>query len=67
MNERDYGNHLSILKLLPKIIPYPIITIVEFGCGMYSTPIFLERVYYPHVSLVVSLESDKRPLYTKTP
>lgn len=52
-----YATHLPLLKRLDS--HYPIRNIVEFGAGHYSTPLFLDRRYFPLVEKLVSFETDK--------
>lgn len=51
-----YSTHVPILKELAKT--HTIRSVVEFGCGNYSTKLFLDREFFPHVEEVLSLESD---------
>lgn len=53
-----YSSHRPVLSFLPTV--FTISKIAEFGCGVYSTCIFLDKSIYPHASQVVSLESDQK-------
>ncbi len=51
--ERDYGSHVPVLKaILAQDKPK---TVLEFGAGLFSTPLFLER---PELVRLVSIETD---------
>lgn len=51
-----YATHLPILQTLGKL--FSINRVLELGAGHYSTPVFLDRQYYPDLKLLVSFESD---------
>lgn len=53
VGDRNYGSHVPILRaLLGAIRPK---SVLEFGAGFHSTPLFLES---PDLTRVVSVESD---------
>lgn len=51
-----YGSHMNALKAIGR--SFKIGSVLEFGAGIYSTPIFLNRDYYPNLEQIVSLEND---------
>lgn len=52
-DERDYASHRPVLRaILAQDKPR---TVLEFGAGIHSTPLFLER---PEVTRLVSIEPD---------
>jgi len=52
-----YGTHIPILKALAKAIE--IRSVIEFGAGRFSTPLFLDRAAFPLLERLVSIETDK--------
>lgn len=50
-----YSSHLYVLKRIPKLLD--IKRVIEFGCGEFSTKIFLK---YPAIQNLYSLESDTK-------
>jgi hypothetical protein len=52
----DYATHLPILIAMPDLAV--IEEVVEFGAGVYSTPLFLDRSIYPHLASLRSFETD---------
>lgn len=50
---RDYGSHVPVLRaIIGSVQPT---CVLEFGCGLHSTPLFLES---PRLSRIVSVEPD---------
>ena len=61
MNERlpypiNYASHLPILTGIGK--SFPIYRVLEYGSGIYSTPLFLNREVFPDLRELVSIEED---------
>lgn len=52
----DYATHLPILIAMPDLAE--IAEVVEFGAGVYSTPLFLDRNIYRHLARLRSFETD---------
>jgi hypothetical protein len=52
----DYATHVPVLIGLAKIIE--IKSVLEFGCGYYSTRTFLNRRAFPHLERLISIEND---------
>ena len=53
----DYSTHVPILIGLSKI--REIRSVLELGCGHYSTLTFLNRAAFPHLERLQSIENDK--------
>lgn len=53
----DYGTHVPALVSLGAFTPVK--TVLEYGCGRFSTPAFLNKTWFPEVDSVLSLESDQ--------
>jgi len=54
--ENDYASHLPVLLGLSRI--FHIRSILEFGCGYFSTFAFLDRSAFPALTRLCSVESD---------
>ena len=54
--QNDYATHLPVLLGLAK--SRPIRSVLELGCGIYSTPTFLNRSAFPDLHTLDSLETD---------
>jgi hypothetical protein len=52
----DYATHVPILIGLASI--HEIRSVLEFGCGYYSTLTFLNRAAFPHLKRLQSVEND---------
>ena len=52
----DYATHIPILTGLARI--RQIRSVLEFGCGRYSTLTFLNRTAFPHLERLHSIEND---------
>ena len=52
----DYATHVPILIGLAQL--REIKSVLEFGCGYYSTLTFLNRAAYPHLERLQSVEND---------
>jgi len=52
----DYATHIPILIGLARI--RQIRSVLEFGCGRYSTLTFLNRTAFPHLERLHSIEND---------
>jgi hypothetical protein len=50
------ASHVPVLSLLPKL--YEIKRVLEFGSGEMSTALFLDKVIYPDLQELVSIEED---------
>jgi hypothetical protein len=53
-----YGSHVPALVTVSHDFP-PIRSVVEYGCGRYSTPAFLNRDYFPDLETLVSVETNE--------
>jgi hypothetical protein len=53
----DHASHLPIL--IGVGASFPTHTVVEYGAGLYSTPLFLNKCAFPKVEKVVSVELDE--------
>jgi hypothetical protein len=49
-----WGTHVNLLK----VIGADAKTVLELGTGRWSTPLFLDRSYYPNLEELVSVEND---------
>ncbi len=49
-----WGTHVNLLKVLGADVK----TVLELGTGRWSTPLFLDRTYYPNLEELVSVEND---------
>ena len=54
--ENDYATHVPILIGLARM--RPIESVLEFGCGHYSTLTFLNRAAFPQLLRLHSIEND---------
>lgn len=54
--EKDYATHVPILLGLARM--REIRSVLEFGCGHYSTLTFLNRAAFPHLERLHSIEND---------
>lgn len=52
----DYATHIPILIGLARA--HEIRSVLEFGCGQYSTLTFLDRAAFPHLKRLHSIEND---------
>jgi len=52
----DYATHIPILIGLARV--RQIRSVLEFGCGRYSTLTFLNRTAFPHLERLHSIEND---------
>lgn len=52
-----YASHLPLLSELG-CVGHGISTILELGPGLHSTPLFLNKEFYPHVTRLVSVEHN---------
>lgn len=52
---KDYSTHLPILIALSRVLS--IKTVVEYGAGLFSTPLFLNRDVFPDVTTLVTCET----------
>jgi hypothetical protein len=52
----DHASHLPVLIALPRF--FTIRAVVEFGAGIYSTPLFLDKNIYPKLETLISEEKD---------
>jgi hypothetical protein len=52
----DYATHLPVLIAIPALVA--IVEVVEFGSGVHSTPLFLDRRVYPDLTRLHSFETD---------
>lgn len=52
----NYASHLPILTGIGK--SFPIRRVLEYGSGVYSTPLFLNRDVFPDLRELVSIEVD---------
>ena len=52
----DYATHIPVLMGLPRL--REINTVLEFGCGYYSTLTFLNRAAFPNLVRLQSVEND---------
>ena len=53
-----YGSHQPALRALAKF--EKIRSVIEFGAGIYSTHLFLDRDAFPHLKSLVSLEHNRK-------
>ena len=54
--EKDYASHLPVLLGLARI--FDLRSVLEFGCGYFSTLAFLDRSAFPALTTLCSFESD---------
>jgi len=54
--EKDYASHLPVLLGLARI--FDLRSVLEFGCGYFSTLAFLDRSAFPLLTSLRSFESD---------
>ena len=54
---QEYGTHQETLKWCAR--QKKIVRVLEFGAGLWSTPLFLDKNYFPDVAYVLSLEFSK--------
>lgn len=55
--EKDYATHLPILIGLARA--FEIKSVLELGCGEYSTPTFLNKLVFPSLIALESFETDQ--------
>lgn len=55
---KDHASHIPFLVGLGAY--YPIRTVVEFGSGLYSTPLFLNLKAFPKLDCLISSEPDAK-------
>src|SRR5574341_819530 len=55
--ENPYATHVPVLVALARVIP--VRRVLELGCGRYSTFTFLNRVAFPQLEQLYSLENDR--------
>lgn len=58
MNYDIYATHLPVLIWLGKSLN--IKQVLELGCGLYSTPTFLDRNIFPNLESLQSIENNKQ-------
>jgi len=58
ITKMEYSSHLALLATLAKIVSREIVHIVELGCGLYSTPMWLNCSIWPFVHSVNSYEHN---------
>lgn len=49
-----FATHIPLLRFVGENIK----TVLELGAGQFSTPLFLDKNYYPKVEKVLTIESD---------
>lgn len=54
MEDDIYASHLPYLKTLGREVT----SVLEFGLGRYSTPLFLDRAVFPKLERMISIETD---------
>lgn len=52
----DYGSHVPALIVCAAVIRPR--RVLELGCGLYSTPLFLDSNYWPSLQHITSVETD---------
>ena len=52
----DYATHIPILIGLARL--REVRSVLEFGCGHFSTLTFLNRSAFPHLESLLSIEND---------
>lgn len=58
-DEREtWGSHQKVLRRIGRAAD--IESVVEYGCGFYSTSVFLDRTIFPSVHSVRSFDSDRK-------
>ncbi len=55
--DEGYGSHAGALRAIARALPVK--TVVEYGSGRYSTPLFLDRGAFPDLERLLSVESDR--------
>jgi len=55
-SETPYATHLPVLIAIPTMVSVE--KVIEFGAGVHSTPTFLDRRVYPHLTQLHSYEND---------
>ena len=55
----EWGSHQGVLRKIGKHAT-GIKRVVEYGCGTYSTPLFLDRAIFAHVESVEAFEHDAK-------
>lgn len=51
-----WGSHQPVLRGIGKFMP--VRSVIEFGGGLYSTPLFLDRAVFPQLESLITIESD---------
>lgn len=51
-----YASHLPVLREIGRLLP--IYSVLEFGMGHYSTPLFLDKEVFPSLRSLTSFETD---------
>jgi hypothetical protein len=52
-----WGSHRPALIALARF--FPIRSVIEFGAGVYSTRLFLDRAHFPLLESLISFENEK--------
>lgn len=58
MGMKSPDSHKPLLIKIGEIFGDKIRKSVELGSGLYSTPLFLDRKYFPNMEIFISYESD---------
>jgi len=53
-DESAYASHIPYLST----IGAEVTSVLEFGVGQYSTPLFLDRTFFPKLTHMISVETD---------
>jgi len=53
-----YASHIPVLQTVAKELT--IKTVIEFGCGFYSTSVFLNRFFFPDLTNLYSYETNEK-------
>ena len=57
INKRQrHGSHVPVLERIPQF--FTIKTVIEFGCGKFSTPTFMNKSIYPDLENLFSYETN---------
>jgi hypothetical protein len=56
-SKKAAATHIPILIALSELTAVK--TVIEFGSGLYSTPLFLDRSIFPNLDVLCSHENDK--------
>jgi len=54
---KRHGSHIPVLRALHKIVK--IQHIIEFGAGIFSTPTFLDKRFFPHLQRLDTYEEKR--------